>query len=128
MRAYISGKISKDNSLVDFVLGDFWFASPDYDGDLEENEECVLITGSWFDSVCEGNDYYSKWREVDVGGTEINSIKELKEFLEGKHLINGMAMFNEDVDFKDIEVKFVALDGEWDFPKDRICEEIEFIV
>lgn len=128
MIAYIDGRIDKDNSKVDFILGDLWFAPPDYDGDLEINEECTLVTGYWFDSVCEGTVYYTKWREVDVNGEEIFSVEELKEKLKGKHLINGMAMFNEDVDFSEITVSFIGCDGEWMFPHDRICHSIQFIV
>lgn len=131
MRAYIDGKINKNNDKVDFFLGDLWFASPDYEnnleGDLEENEECILITGVFIESVCKGTVYYAKWDGIDVNGEEINSVEELKKLLEGKHLINGMACFNEDVDFSDISVGFSAPDGEWAIPDDRICNKIQFI-
>ena len=127
MKAYIDGKINKDNSLVDFILTDLWFASPDYEDDLEESEECILVSGFQIGYDCENKIYSSKWKGVDVNGEEINSIEELKKILEGKHLINGMGYFNEDVDFTDISVGFIAPDGEWALPYDRICDEIEFI-
>ena len=128
MKAYIDGKINKDNSLVDFILTDLWFASPEYDGDLEESEDCILVTGFWIDYACKANNYYTKWQGVDVNGREVNTIEELKKILKGKHLINGMAYFNEDVDFSDISVGFTASDGEWGLPYNRICNEIEFII
>ena len=128
MRAYISGRISKDNELVDFILTDFWFASPDYDGDLKESEKCILISGVSIDSVCRNKIYYARWKGIDVNGREINSIKELNNILKGKHLINGMGYFNEDVDFSDISVGFEGFDGELDVPYNKICNEIQFIV
>ena len=128
MRAYIDGKIDKNNDKVDFFLCDFWFASPDYDDDLEESEDCILVSGVFIESVCEDTAYYATWRGVGVNGEEINSIEELKKILEGKHLINGIACFNEDVDFEDISVGFVAPDGEWALPYERICNEIQFII
>ena len=127
MRAYITGKISKDNDLVDFILTDFWFASPDYDGDLEESEECILVSGVSIDFVCRNKIYHARWKGIDVNGKEINSVKELNNILKGKHLINGMGYFNEDVDFEDISVRFEGFDGDWDVPYNRICNEIEFI-
>lgn len=127
MRAYIDGKIDKNNDAVDFFLGDLWFASPDYDDDLEESEECILITGVFIESVCKGTTYYAKWDGIDINGEEINSVEKLKRILEGKHLINGMACFNENVDFSDISVGFSAPDGQWAVPDDRICDKIQFI-
>ena len=128
MKAYIDGRLSKDNDLVDFTLFDLWFADLDYDGDLKESEDCILVSGFDTHPLVKNKIYYDTWDTVVVNGKEINDISELKKLLKDKHLINGMACFNDDVILSGITVGFETEGGnDWTIPYNRICNNMEFI-
>lgn len=133
MKAYIEGKLSEDNSKVNFILGDLWLAdNPDYD-DLEV--DCVRLHGIWVEFSSEGKETCGRWKGIEYeffdgesADEELNSLTRLKSLIGNKYIVNGEAFFDDDVDFEITSLVFVQGDEKWEFPKERICDTIEFIV
>lgn len=129
MRAYVDGRLSKDNKKIEFLLSDLWFSETK---DYINLECCTRISGCFCETSGEGNKVSTRWKGVeyqpyDEDDEELNNLIRLRELIEGKYLVNAEAYYNDDVDFYIDNIKFVNGNEEWVFPKDKVENEIEFI-